>query len=265
MKLFISADIEGTCGICSWDETEYGRNGYEYYRRQMSKEVSAACVGARIAGADEIVIKDAHDSARNILPDLLPENVRLFRGWARHPYCMMFGLDSSFDGVFMTGYHSAAGMDTNPLAHTMCLKDNYVKLNGELCPEALINSLTAAYLGVPVLLLTGDKGLCDWMNKANPETETVSVNEGTGAGTMSLHPADAERKIRAAAERAMKKDREKCIFALPKHFSMEIDYVKHADAYRNSFYPGARLVNEKAISFEADDWMDVLRFIHFVL
>lgn len=265
MKLFISADIEGTCGICNWDETEYGRNGYEFYRRQMSKEVSAAVLGARDSADCDVVIKDAHDSARNILPDMLPENVKLFRGWAKHPYCMMFGLDDTFDGVFLTGYHSAAGMNTNPLAHTMCLKDNSVKINGELCPEAMLNSLTAAYLGVPVLMLTGDKGLCDWMKRMSPETEVVAVNEGTGAGTMSMHPADAEKAIREAAARAVKKDPKKCLFPLPEHFRIEIDYVKHFEAFSASFYPGAVLENEKTVSFEADDWMDILRFIQFVL
>ena len=81
-RIFLSADIEGTAGIVHWDETEYGKNGYEYFRRQMTREVAAACEGAREGGADEIVIKDAHDSARNILPDELPQGVKLFRGWA---------------------------------------------------------------------------------------------------------------------------------------------------------------------------------------
>lgn len=265
MKLFLSADIEGTAGIADWKETEYGKDGYEYFRRQMTREVAAACEGAIEAADAAIVVKDAHDSARNILPDLLPERVRIHRGWSDHPYCMMYGLDESFDGVFLTGYHSAAGMASNPLSHTMALNNNRVTLNGAICPEAMINSLTAAYLGVPVLLLTGDKGLCDWMHTQNPNIGTVAVSEGTGAGSLSMHPAAAAKEIREAAARAVLKDPDSCLFPMPEHFHMEIDYKDHFDAYGNSFYPGAKQLSEKVISYDSDNWMDVLCFIRFVL
>ena len=43
----------------------------------MSKEVAAACEGANLAGAKEIFVKDAHYSARNIIPSFLPKNVLL--------------------------------------------------------------------------------------------------------------------------------------------------------------------------------------------
>ncbi len=78
MKLFISSDIEGTCGINHWDETEIGKPGYDRFTREMTREVRAACDGALSSGCfqnaetDEIRIKDAHDSARNIIPEELP-------------------------------------------------------------------------------------------------------------------------------------------------------------------------------------------------
>lgn len=45
-RIFLSADIEGTCGIAHWDETELGKPDYEPFRRQMTREVAAACEGA---------------------------------------------------------------------------------------------------------------------------------------------------------------------------------------------------------------------------
>ena len=119
-KIFISADIEGTSGIAHWNETERTMpHEYDYFAAQMTREVAAACEGAHAAGAEEILVKDAHDSGRNLNPAKLPEYARVFRGWACHPYSMMFGLDKSFDGVIFTGYHSAAQMNCNPLSHTM--------------------------------------------------------------------------------------------------------------------------------------------------
>ena len=98
-KIFLSADIEGTCGVAHWDETEFGKQGYEHFAKQMSREVSAACKGALAGGAEEIFVKDAHDFARNIDPSMLPEEACIFRGWGSDPYSMMSGVDESFDGL----------------------------------------------------------------------------------------------------------------------------------------------------------------------
>lgn len=264
MKLYISADIEGTTGITLWDETENGHSRYNYFADQMTREVAAACRGAMAAGCDDILVKDAHDSACNIIPRLLPEEVRLFRGWGSDIMAMMAGLERDFDGVFFTGYHSGAGMDTNPLSHTMNTRNNYVRINGIIAPELMINSLTAAYFGVPVRLVTGDQGLCDWMKAINPNVETVAVSEGRGRGSISIHPDKAIRLIGEAAERAMKKAADQCMFPLPEHFKVEISFKQHFLA-RDASYPGVVQTGAAAVEYEADDWMDVLRMLDNVL
>ena len=265
MKLFISADIEGTTGIALWDETENGHSRYGYFAEQMTKEVAAACEGAMAAGADDILIKDAHDSACNLIPSLLPEEIRLFRGWGSDALSMMSGLEPGYDGVFFTGYHSAAGMDTNPLSHTMNLQNNYVRINGQIAPELLINSLTAAYMGVPVRLVTGDRGLCDWIRSLNPNIETVAVSEGRGGGSISIHPNKAVRLIREAAERAMGKPAGDCMFPLPDHFRVEIGFKKHQAARSGAAYPGVKQTGPYTVAYEAEDYMDVLKMLDFVL
>ena len=122
MKIFISADIEGVNNILSWDETGIDSSEYNYFRKQMTDEVRAACLGAKQAGVTDILVKDAHDWARNLILSDLPEFVKLHRGWEGCPCSMMAGLDQSFDAVIFIGYHSPAGSDGNPLAHTMNLK-----------------------------------------------------------------------------------------------------------------------------------------------
>lgn len=264
MKLFISADIEGTTGITLWDETENGHSRYPYFQEQMTKEVNAACLGALDAGEADILIKDAHDSACNLIPAMLPEDVRVFRGWGSDIMSMMAGLEKGYDGVFFTGYHSGAGMDTNPLSHTMNTRNNFVKINGLIAPELMINSLTAAYLGVPVRLVTGDKGLCDWMKAINPNIETVAVSEGRGRGSISIHPNKALRLIREAACRAVKKPAADCMFPLPWHFKVEISFKDHYRAKAAS-YPGVWQTGPAEVAFEAGDYMDVLRMLDNVL
>ena len=40
-RIFLSADIEGTCGIAHWDETELGKPDYEPFRHQAVKTCSS--------------------------------------------------------------------------------------------------------------------------------------------------------------------------------------------------------------------------------
>lgn len=266
MKVFLSADMEGTCGIAVWAETERTTPmDYTPFQKQMTQEVAAACRGAIAAGAEEVLVKDAHDSARNIDPTALPRKAHMHRGWSGDLLSMMTGLDQDrYDAVFFTGYHSSAANPENPLSHTMNLQNNTVRLNGELCSEFLINAYTAGYYGVPVAMITGDQALCDFAKELIPAITTVPVNKGIGGGVTSLHPEEALEKIEAAAQEALKKAPE-CQVPMPEYFQMEVEFVRHPKAYSKSFYPGATLEGTKTVCFESDDWYEVLRFCHFVL
>ena len=266
MKVFLSADMEGTCGIVSWPETERSTPfDYTPMQKQMTREVAAACRGALAAGVKDVLVKDAHDSARNLDPVGLPKGIRMNRSWSGDLLSMMSGLDQEkFDAVFFTGYHAWAGCPGNPLSHTMNGRNNRVTVNGVYCSEFLLNTYTAGYFGVPVVLVTGDKAICDFAKNLIPAITVVPVNEGCGGGVTSIHPDDAVERIEAAALEAVKHTTE-CVVPMPDHFHMEIDFVKHSVAYSKSFYPGAVLKEDKIVCFDSDDWYEMLRFCHFVL
>ena len=266
-RYFISADIEGTCGIADWEETEHGGFGYDRFSAQMSREVGACCEGIlRADPAHQVLIRDAHDTARNLQAELLPQegDIRLFRGWGRDPYAMMSGLDSGFSGAMFTGYHSAVGWPGNPLSHTMNGRNFDIRLNGETMPELMMNSLTAAMFGVPVLLVTGDEQLCRWFLDKVPAAQAVPVSSGVGKGSISLMPGEACRRIREAAERAVQAGRE-CLYPRPETYSLEVTYGKHFDARSASWYPGTEQLNDRTVRYESRSWMDVLTFMHFCL
>ena len=108
MQVYISADIEGVAGIALLHEATKGNAAYAEFREQMSLDVAAACEAAVGVGARRILVKDAHGSGRNIIPDLLPREASVIRGWSGHPYCMLQDLTAEFDAVAMLGYHAAA-------------------------------------------------------------------------------------------------------------------------------------------------------------
>lgn len=272
MKLFISADIEGTAGVAAWKETEPG-DKYEYFARQMSGEVAAACEGAVAAGCGEILVRDAHDTARNLDPSVMPRQVSILRGWTGGPASMMDGLDAGFQAAAMTGYHTCAGTDGSPLAHTMNLGVEEARLNGKPCSEFMINALCAAYMKVPVIFVSGDEMLCELAKDLCPAITTVATCRGIGGGSVGLHPETAKEQIRCKMQQATARLAEQlaagetsdCLIPLPEHFVLEIHYVEHKKAYTASFYPGAVKTGPKTVRFEADDYMDVLRFVLFCM
>ena len=264
MKIYISADIEGVTGIAHWDETEKTKPDYQRFGKQMTEEVKAACEGAMDAGADEIWIKDAHDSGRNIIPDDLPQNIRLIRGWSGHPFLMVQELNASFDAVIFIGYHSFAGSIANPLSHTLNpITLNYIKLNDKLASEFLIYAYTASSVGVPVVFLSGDEGVCKEAFNLNENIRTVEVNKGIGNSVISIHPQSAIEKIKEGVSLALKGNTKKCSIGLPKHFKLELSFKNHAKAFRTSFYPGAKQVSSTNVVFESNDYFEVLRMLLF--
>jgi D-amino peptidase len=265
MKIYITADIEGITGAAHWDETDKKNADYGELRDQMTAEVAAACEGALNAGATEIWVKDAHWTGRNILASKLPRQVKLVREWSGHPFGMMQELDKTFTAALAIGYHSRAGSNTSPLAHTMTGNVTYIKINGQYAAEFMISAYTAGLMGVPVVFVSGDAGVCQEAHALIPGLLSVAVMEGVGSSTTSIHPLLAVDQIRTGVETALKGDVDKCRLQLPDHFSVELRYRNHASAYHMSFFPGVTLKEPHTVQFETDAYFEVLRFFLFGL
>jgi D-amino peptidase len=265
MKIYLSADIEGTATTNIFDDCIETYPQYAYHCEEMTSEVIAACEGAIAAGASEIIVNDAHGPASNIDPKRLPACCKIIRKWTGHPYIAVEGIDSSFDAVMFVGYHSGASSDGNPLSHTISPKFHYMKINGHVASEFMIFSYCAALEGISAVYLSGDKKICDESKTLYPKIVTTAVKEAIGATTIALAPAMAIKQIRADSERALLRDFSHDLLKLPEHFSVEILYNNFKDAYKAGFYPGARQVNEDTVLFDADNFFEVMRFINFII
>lgn len=266
MKVFISADIEGTAITMAREACRPEGFDYERSRKEMTQEVVAAAEGAHAAGAELVVIKDAHGPGINLYPECMPEYVRLIRGWSNEPRLMIEGLDESFDAAMFVGYHSAAGQEGNVLSHTINGRMvQKITVNGQPASEFLIYSWLAAYYGVPSVLLTGDGALCEASQPLHPGLVTVPVKWDVGGRSEGLSPVLAQRRIREGAQRALQQDLAAARITLPSHFRLELTYKDHADAYTKGFYPGAERVDATTLAFESDDWYEVNRFLLFAI
>ena len=264
MKVYISADMEGITGVTHWNEVDPGKPDYAQFQKRMTEEVVSACRGAIDAGAEKIIIKDAHYTGRNILPADLPEEAELIRGWSGHPYSMVQELDRTFDALMMVGYHSRAGSGGNPLAHTMSSgKIERIFINGREASEFLLHGYVGAKHQVPMAFVSGDRELCREVAEVSPGTATFITMEGVGDSTVSIHPEKSLRSIRKTVCDALKSVDKNSAWQLPDEFELSVRYVKPTAAYRASQYPGAESVSPKTVKYRAKDYDDIMRFVLF--
>lgn len=268
MKVYVSVDIEGVACVAAPEEVDMAQGAqYEPFRRQMTAEALAACRGAWAAGADQVVVKDAHWTGRNLDPHALqaPEGreLRLIRGWSGHPFAMVQDLDASYDAVLFVGYHAAAGAAGSPLAHTISgRRFARIELDGRPASEYRLYAHAAASVGVPLVFVSGDAAVCDEARADLPGLVTVPVLQGQGASTTSLAPADACRLIEAGVREALSRPRPALLHP-PARARLRVEFRTAADAYAKSFYPGARAVSDTALEFEAQAYLSALTFLWF--
>ncbi len=266
MKVYVSADIEGIAGVSSWDEATASHPAYPAMRDRMTEHVAACCAGAVDAGANEIWVKDAHATGRNVIADRLPREARLIRGWSHHPFSMVQEIEDSFDAACFVGYHARAGSGGNPLAHTLSSsKVARIEVNGRSVAEFHLFAWAAASVGVPVVMVSGDEAVCADVRAENEAIVTVPVMRGVGDSTVSIHPAEAAERIREGARTALLGDVSQCLLTPPEPLDLRVRFVRAERAYWASWYPGAHLVDDHTIELRAKTYFDALRGLSFVV
>lgn len=181
---------------------------------------------------------------------------------------MMSGIDASFAGAIFTGYHSSSNTDASPLCHTMNLDNVSIRINGIQASELVINTFAAALYDVPVLLVTGDLGVCEQASVSAPRFipfPSAAAAETDRFPFIRQRPSNAFAKKRRWPLRTAIAHPEKFAVALPNNFDVEVEFVKHNRARRASFYPGVKQIGPRTVRFSSDAYYDVLRFFMFCL
>lgn len=270
MKLFLSADIEGCAGVSLVKETHREDAAYPAFAEEMTEEVIALSGAFHEAGVDEIVVKDGHGGADNIDPLRMPEYVTLIRGKSGHPFNMMFGLDESFDAVAYLGYHAPGGDPGFAISHTSTGQTSYILLNGERMSEFLLNSYTASLFRLPLIFLSGDRSICDIARAKLPGIETVETKRGIGDASFCVPKERVIRELREKAKRAIRnwrdtEKREGLILKPAERYRYEAHFKDWKRAYRMSFYPGMKQLDEFTVCLESENWTEIVTAHCFVV
>lgn len=176
-KYMIRCDIEGVSGVVSYVQAEPGKLEYCFGKKMFMTDLTALIEGLNAGGADEIVVYDEHYFGRNIDLDLLPENVTAICGKPPYRKNWAGGLDNTFTGLILLGFHSKYGTPGALLHHSYEPDIKNIILNGVSVGEIGMETAIAGDFNVPLLMITGDSAGVDEARRLVKGVEGVTVKE----------------------------------------------------------------------------------------
>ena len=209
MRVFIVSDMEGVAGIVRWDQVTYGKEAYQEGRHLYTAEINAAVRGARSGGATEIVVMDCHGAGgdgnfNSLIPEELDPGCEYVvqKHWTEYTAF----LESGCDAALFVAMHAMAGAREGVMNHTVSGQAwRNLWFNGTLVGETGINAALCGHWGVPVLLVTGDRAVCnEGRELLGDGLTTVEVKEGLGRFSARMKtPLQARELIEEGARTAL--------------------------------------------------------------
>lgn len=266
MKVHISIDMEGVCGVADGADTTPGAPYYEYGRGLMTAECNAAVQGCFDAGATEVVVNDSHGAGKNLLQEELDDRASVIRGRTK-ALGMGQGIDGSVHATMFVGYHARAGGGDGVLNHTMRGHDLMgVHLNEEPAGELRLNAALAGAAGVPVVLVTGDDVVCAEARDVLGAVETVEVKRAIDKYTAhSVHPAVARQRIREGASRALGRLGDFAPYRVETPATLRVSWGSTSTAALCANIPGVTRVAPREIAFTSSDVSALYRLLRVLL
>lgn len=265
LKVHISVDMEGVAGVVSTDQLGPGSFEYERFRQFMTREALAAVEGATAAGANEIVVADAHGNAENLLIEQFPPNVRVVRGFPRR-LGMMGGIDSTFDASIFIGYHASTSNRAGVRAHTFSSAQlTRVTLNGKEVTEGAWNAAIAGHFGVPVVFVSGDEAAVEEVRAAiGPIGAFATKKPLSFHSAETLLPAVSQNGIRDGVRAALSKRAEFKPFKASYPASVEISFKHYRPVELLGYLKQFERISSHTIRYSARDMVEAAEIEGFI-
>jgi len=258
MKIYIAADMEGISGIWGDWQLKEDQPHWIEARRLLTGDINAAVQGALDGGATEVVVWDNHHRGRNVLIEETHEEAQIIMGWPHNP--RFPGLDESFAGIYLIGYHAMVGTEDAVLDHTLTSEMRSVTLNSIPVGEVALDALWAGSMGVPVFLVTGDDKACEEARRFLGDIETAVVKEGIHRHMAKmLPPKRAQALIREKARLAIQRIGQVKPFKMAPPYEKRVVYA-NADLAEGRTFDGQRIERVDAVTlvYRSDDLVDIL-------
>jgi len=261
MKFYISVDWEGISGVVSWEiQDDIKSPSYLETRRRMTKEVNSAVEGLYDGGATYVLVNDSHGNMTNLLIDDLDPRAELIMGSPK-PFSMVEGLTSDFNGALLLGYHASAGTYRGIMDHTYSGSSIYeIRVNGEPYSEGDLNGSFAGSLGVPVVLVSGDKSAVDSLMLRFMGALGVVTKIALGRTTARLyHPTKIYEELRNKAKEAAKNSTVLKPFCPDTPIIIEIDFTTTQKADMASILPEAERIGPRTVKIVSPNMQTAFR------
>ncbi|MBN2460155.1 MAG: M55 family metallopeptidase [Candidatus Cloacimonetes bacterium] len=260
-KYFISFDYEGLAGITNWQETLDN----ERCRELATDQLNAFLRGVfRSEPEAAFTIVDSHHLGNNLYWERLIGNVSLVKGYPRHFY-MMEGIDASYNGLILFGYHAPAGQPGN-MDHTYSSASIFqIRINDREVDEASINAMLASHYQVPLLFVyTDDKG-AEWMKKSiSSGIEFLVAKTAIGRYAARMKPyAITMAELEESGERLG--EQKGFLFPQEESYLCRIILIDSNIAYAVQNIPGIQARGSREIEFEADSMILLYKYLMTII
>ena len=253
MNVYIVIDMEGVAGVTHGSMI---RTGHVEWRdrgtRLMTAEANAAIEGAFLGGATSVLVKDGHDSGQNIRREDLDPRAELVTGNSV-TVGLMPGLDSTFDKLFLMGFHAKMGTRFAQFDHTISTATiSKLSINNIVVGEIGMYGMLAGLRGVSVALTTGDGPAVDESLDLFGAHEGVRVKQGLGRfAVRTFNPAQVLSQITEGAKNAMDSGAPPLELSLP--VTVSIDFLRSAEADMAEMVPGSVRSSARTVQYVHED------------
>ena len=204
MNVFILGDLEGTAGIVDFQLQTYSDAKYYEQAKQLATlEINSLIDGVLEGGASEVWFLDGHGPG-GIDYELMHCEAKMVIG---RPLAAPWGLDGSFDALFLYGHHSMANTERGVLCHSWSSRTiANCWLNGNLIGEIGFNAALAGSFGIPTVFISGDDTAVTEMQGYVPNIVAVETKVGLSqTSAISLTPLKSRQLHQEVGREAMEK------------------------------------------------------------
>lgn len=259
MRAFVSIDMEDMPYLVSKQHTNLDGKLYSEARQIMTDCLVVVLESLYRLGFESSIVADSHGPMVNILPEKLPAHTDVLRGYPRAS-SMVAGAKGC-DAAFFLGYHAKPGTPNATFDHVMSgLLLREVRVNGEECSEFMLNGAYLGEMGIPVVMVAGDKALVEGdVRKFAPWAARVALKESLGRySAISPSPTQITTILTNACKEAVEsfKNQKARLIRFEPPIKLEISFTSTAYAEIAAHLPNSLRSNGTTVSFTAQSMSD---------
>ncbi len=251
--IFLITDAEGVGGVCRQDQAEPSNREMQ---QLLTAEINAAVQGFYDGGAGEVIVWDGHDGSQTLSTLTIHPRAKLVMGGLGASMLM----ERKFSAVAIVGQHSKANVRGGIMAHSYSsLGIQTMKLNGKAVGEIDVIAAMAGHFATPVIMVSGDKAAVAEMREIVPDAEFAAVKEGLGRyACISESAENAQRMIKAAAQRSVAKIATIKPYRVPGPCTLEIEYTtRNSLPVDSELRTAVEVIDDRTIRFRGKDVLEV--------